>query len=131
MMDASTMEYASKKPTALPIGYMFVLTLYGIPIIGLLPKLLFMSVIYLANSGVILYRYMLTLSPSSKDISYTKDPSSENEPTIGKIYAGRFPTNETNSGPLTYKPESPAIEYDVHLINELLVKESLMPMLTR
>ena len=47
-------DNASKKPTALPPGYMFVATLCGIPIIGLDPKLLIMSVQYVINSGLTL-----------------------------------------------------------------------------
>ena len=38
-MLADTTDAVPKKPTALPNGCMFVLTLYGVPIIGLLPKL--------------------------------------------------------------------------------------------
>ena len=58
-------DNASKKPTALPPGYMFVATLYGIPIIGLDPKLLIISVWYVMNSGLTLYMHRVTLSPSS------------------------------------------------------------------
>ena len=47
-------DKASKKPTAVPPGYIFVATLYGIPIIGLDPKLLIISLQYVINSGVIL-----------------------------------------------------------------------------
>ena len=47
-------DNASKKPTAVPPGYMFVATLYGIPIIGLDPKLLIISFLYVMNSGVTL-----------------------------------------------------------------------------
>ena len=43
-------DNASKKPTAVPPGYMFVATLYGIPIIGLDPKLLIMSLRYVMKS---------------------------------------------------------------------------------
>ena len=43
-------DNASKKPTAVPPGYMFVATLYGIPIIGLDPKLLIMSFQYVMKS---------------------------------------------------------------------------------
>ena len=43
-------DNASKKPTAVPPGYMFVATLYGIPIIGLDPKLLIMSLQYVIKS---------------------------------------------------------------------------------
>ena len=47
-------DIVSKKPTAVPPGYMFVATLYGIPIIGLEPKLLIISFLYVTNSGVTL-----------------------------------------------------------------------------
>ena len=47
-------DNASKKPTAVPPGYMFVATLYGIPIIGLDPKLFEMSLLYVINSGLTL-----------------------------------------------------------------------------
>ena len=85
-------EAASKKPTALPSGYMFVLTLYGIPIIGLEPMLPFTSDIYLENSCVMLYKYKVTLSPSFKiELPFLSLPN---------ICNGNSPNNSINSGPL-------------------------------
>ena len=57
---------------------MFVLTLYGIPIIGLEPKLLFMSEIYFEKSGVMLpvvaveckYRIPAKLGDKLRVVSY-------------------------------------------------------------